>query len=123
KTTLCQGLAEALGASPGEAVSPTFTLCNVYRAQRPIFHLDLYRLDPGRAAEEFVGAGLEECLDGLCLVEWPERLARRFWPDERLELIIEPRGTGRILSARGTSPAAARIWRAATIAASDDGQE
>jgi tRNA threonylcarbamoyl adenosine modification protein YjeE len=114
KTTLCQGLAVAMGAVPSEVVSPTFTLCNVYQAARTIYHLDLYRLAPETAAEEFIGAGLEECLDGFCLVEWPERLRSDFWPEERLELKFEMSGETRLLTARGKSPAAVRLWRAAS---------
>ncbi|MDR1678131.1 MAG: tRNA (adenosine(37)-N6)-threonylcarbamoyltransferase complex ATPase subunit type 1 TsaE [Deltaproteobacteria bacterium] len=112
KTTLCQGLAEAMGAEPKEIVSPTFTLCNVYQTEKPLFHLDLYRLNQETAAEEFVGSGLEECLDGFCLVEWPERLNNEFWPTERLELIFDINGKNRILSACGQSPVATRIWQA-----------
>jgi tRNA threonylcarbamoyladenosine biosynthesis protein TsaE len=119
KTTLCQGLAVAMGAAANEVVSPTFTLCNVYPAQRTINHIDLYRLDPASAAEEFVGAGLDECLDGFCLVEWPERLSERFWPGERLELIFEMDGESRVLTARGASPAAARVWQAARTVTRD----
>jgi tRNA threonylcarbamoyladenosine biosynthesis protein TsaE len=112
KTTLCQGLAEALGAQPGEVVSPTFTLCNEYSAEIPLYHMDLYRLGEN-AAEEFAGAGLEERLEGLCLVEWPERLDSGFWPDDRLALFFQYAGDSRILSARGHNPLAVRIWETA----------
>lgn len=110
KTTLCQGLAEAMGAEPGEAVSPTFTLCNEYQTKIPLRHIDLYRLGPNAAAE-FVGAGLDECLDGLCLVEWPERMDDSFWPADRLELVFQYDGQGRLLRARGPSPLARKIWK------------
>jgi tRNA threonylcarbamoyladenosine biosynthesis protein TsaE len=100
-----------MGADPTEAVSPTFTLCNIYPAKKTIFHLDLYRLNPDTAAEEFVGAGLEDCLDGMCLVEWPDKLNQGFWPNERLELKFEINGESRILMARGLGPVAERIWR------------
>jgi tRNA threonylcarbamoyladenosine biosynthesis protein TsaE len=119
KTTLCQGLAAAMGAEASEVVSPTFTLCNVYQAPKTIYHIDLYRLGPETAAEEFIGAGLEECLDGFCLVEWPERLGEGFWPGERLELKIEINGETRVLTAKGKSATAGRIWRAARGAARD----
>jgi tRNA threonylcarbamoyladenosine biosynthesis protein TsaE len=114
KTTLCQGLAAAMGVEPKEVVSPTFTLCNVYFAEKTIYHLDLYRMDPDNAAEEFSGSGLEECLDGLCLVEWPERLSKQFWPENRLELVFEINGLRRILTAQGKTPVATRIWQAAS---------
>jgi tRNA threonylcarbamoyladenosine biosynthesis protein TsaE len=120
KTTLCQGLAEALGVKASEVVSPTFTLANVYSANgkvnqnsidnfKTINHLDLYRLGQ-RAPQEFLEAGLEECLDGLCLIEWPERLPRNFWPDERLELLFNYHSLGRTLRARQTTPRAQEIW-------------
>ncbi|MDR3204869.1 MAG: tRNA (adenosine(37)-N6)-threonylcarbamoyltransferase complex ATPase subunit type 1 TsaE [Deltaproteobacteria bacterium] len=108
KTTFCQGLAEALGTAPGEAVSPSFSLANVYQARRLIYHLDLYRLGP-QAEEEFLGAGLEEYLDGLCLVEWPERLKEDFWPEERLELVFNQQKT-RSLKARARDSAAYTLW-------------
>ncbi|MDR2302277.1 MAG: tRNA (adenosine(37)-N6)-threonylcarbamoyltransferase complex ATPase subunit type 1 TsaE [Deltaproteobacteria bacterium] len=113
KTTLCQGLAVAMGAEPTEVVSPTFTLCNVYSAQKTLYHLDLYRMDPDTAAQEFMGAGLDECLDGLCLVEWPERLSQNFWPDRRLELKFELSDQGRVLRAFGQNQVARRLWEAA----------
>jgi tRNA threonylcarbamoyl adenosine modification protein YjeE len=110
KTTLCQGFAEAMGAGPAD--SPTFALCNLYGGEVPISHLDLYRLGPD-AAGEFLGAGLDEFLDGLCLVEWPERLGDDFWPEKRRDLFFLYEGDGRSLRARGEHPLAATIWRRA----------
>jgi tRNA threonylcarbamoyladenosine biosynthesis protein TsaE len=72
KTCFVRGLARGLGiAEP--AVSPTFTLINEYDGDRPLFHVDLYRLThPGETA----GLGLEELPgQGVVAVEWPERLA------------------------------------------------
>jgi tRNA threonylcarbamoyl adenosine modification protein YjeE len=115
KTTLAQGLAEALGAEA--AVSPTFALANVYRGRRLVNHLDLYRLGE-RPLEEFFGAGLEECLDELCLVEWPDRLPDGFWPPERLDLFFDCRPPARRLGARPGDPAAAAVWRRTLSAAS-----
>jgi tRNA threonylcarbamoyladenosine biosynthesis protein TsaE len=109
KTTLCRGLAAALGADPKEVVSPTFTLANVYLADRPINHLDLYRLGDD-ACREFIEAGLEECFDSLCLVEWPERIDRDFYPDERLDLIFNYQSFGRTLRAFRTTLAAQNMW-------------
>ncbi|MDR1051011.1 MAG: tRNA (adenosine(37)-N6)-threonylcarbamoyltransferase complex ATPase subunit type 1 TsaE [Deltaproteobacteria bacterium] len=109
KTTFCQGLAEGAGVPPGLAASPTFSLCHQYPAAAALFHLDLYRLGPDAAAE-FEGAGLEECLDRLCLVEWPDRLAGSYWPPERLELYFINPGRGRVLEAAGDDPAALAIW-------------
>lgn len=111
KTTLAQGLAAALGVAKGEATSPTFTLANIYQGLKPVNHLDLYRLGE-KPLEEFHQAGLEERLEGLCLVEWPERLADDFWPEERLMLEIDYNEVGRWLRARGATPGSWELWRA-----------
>ena len=76
KTTLVQGIGEGLGISE-PIVSPTFTLINEYNQGRlPLYHLDLYRLEP----EGVVGLYLEqyweegEILPGITAIEWPEKL-------------------------------------------------
>lgn len=73
KTCFVQGLAKALGHAQG-ALSPTFQLVREHRGGRlDLYHIDLYRLSgPAEAA----GLGLEEYFDaqGVCAVEWPERL-------------------------------------------------
>ncbi|HIK37668.1 MAG: tRNA (adenosine(37)-N6)-threonylcarbamoyltransferase complex ATPase subunit type 1 TsaE [Geminocystis sp.] len=46
KTTLVQGLGQALGITE-PILSPTFTLINEYpEARIPLYHVDLYRLTP-----------------------------------------------------------------------------
>ena len=73
KTCFTRGLARALGHE--EAVlSPTFQLAREHRGGRlDLFHVDLYRLAGPAEAQ---GLGLEEYFDGdgVCAVEWPERL-------------------------------------------------
>lgn len=73
KTVFVRGIAAALGV--GEAVtSPTFTLINEYRSGSiPLYHMDLYRLSSIR---EMTDIGVEDYFygDGVCLVEWAERL-------------------------------------------------
>ncbi|HEY9845073.1 MAG TPA: tRNA (adenosine(37)-N6)-threonylcarbamoyltransferase complex ATPase subunit type 1 TsaE [Candidatus Caenarcaniphilales bacterium] len=76
KTTLVQGLAEGLGiAEP--IVSPTFNLINEYLTGRlPLYHIDLYRLQPPEVAAlhpEIYWEGVEIPL-GIVAIEWPERL-------------------------------------------------
>jgi len=55
-----------------EVPSPSFTLVQIYDTKiGPIFHYDLWRLDgPGSLAE----LDWEDALDGIVLVEWPDRL-------------------------------------------------
>lgn len=75
KTHLAKGICAALGVPPEEVVSPTFTLVHEYEgAGFPIYHMDAYRLE---RVEAFYDLGYEEYLygDGLCLIEWPERVA------------------------------------------------
>lgn len=93
KTTLARGLIRDLAGAETEAPSPTFTLVQIYAGpELTIWHFDLYRLnDPAEARE----LGLEEAVDGLALIEWPERLGRDL-PHARLEVRLSFSGEGRI---------------------------
>ena len=74
KTTLAKGIIAELTGVPFDAIqSPTFTLMNLYEGKCPIYHFDLYRL---KSAEEFIAKGFVDFLesDGICLIEWPERI-------------------------------------------------
>lgn len=79
KTTLAKGIVEGLGiAHQDEVSSPTFTLIHQYGGQcddhatRPVFHIDLYRLDEESEVETL---GLRDLFAGqsLILLEWAER--------------------------------------------------
>ena len=78
KTVFCKGVGEALGIPPDRIVSPSFTILTEHGSDRPgslpLYHADLYRLSGVREAE---GIGLDEALygDGICLVEWAEKIA------------------------------------------------
>jgi tRNA threonylcarbamoyladenosine biosynthesis protein TsaE len=79
KTCFVQGLAEALKITRS-VTSPTFIIVNEYKGERPLFHIDLYRLNsPAEAA----GVGLDEYVesDGITAIEWAERAAGILPPD------------------------------------------
>lgn len=111
KTTLARGLIRSLMDAATEAPSPTFTLVQTYAAPGlPIWHFDLYRLNDPREAREL---GLEEAVDGLALIEWPERLGRDL-PLARLEVRLSFAGHGRIARLVDLADWSARIdgdWR------------
>ncbi len=71
KTAFVRGVAKALGASPDDVSSPTFTLIQEYRGPITLQHVDLYRLKPS----EIEGLGLDELTDGEAVVaiEWADR--------------------------------------------------
>ena len=88
KTTLVQGIGEGLGlTSPID--SPTFTLINEYIEGRlPLYHLDLYRLQPEEVTAlnvETYWEGVEVPL-GIVAIEWAERLPYK--PDSYLSIVF-----------------------------------
>lgn len=84
KTTLAQGIAAGLGVRE-PVTSPSFTLVHEYQGRLPMYHLDLYRLEP----EAAWSLGLGEYLGrGVAVVEWPERLGCLL-PPEHLWVSME----------------------------------
>jgi tRNA threonylcarbamoyladenosine biosynthesis protein TsaE len=83
KTTFVQGAARALGVTD-PVVSPTFTLVRRYRGSRPVYHVDVYRLD---RIQEVIDLGFEEMFedDGVTFVEWGD-VIEGLLPDAYLEI-------------------------------------
>jgi tRNA threonylcarbamoyladenosine biosynthesis protein TsaE len=87
KTTLTKGIVEGRGvAAADEVSSPTFTLVHQYGDRRPVYHVDLYRLDEQREVESL---GLDELFSSadLVLLEWAERFPALL-PSTRTEIHI-----------------------------------
>lgn len=88
KTTLIREICAQLG-SEDVVTSPTFALVNRYEAAngRPIYHFDFYRID---RPEEAFDMGYEEYFysEGLCLVEWSEKI-EALLPDDVMTVKIE----------------------------------
>jgi tRNA threonylcarbamoyladenosine biosynthesis protein TsaE len=103
KTHLVRAIAEGLGVTNSRAVSsPTFVLIQEYSARLPIYHFDAYRL---KADADFADLGVHEYFagDGVCLVEWADRVERCL-PAEYLRITFTITGeTSRelLLEARG----------------------
>ncbi|MBQ2796225.1 MAG: tRNA (adenosine(37)-N6)-threonylcarbamoyltransferase complex ATPase subunit type 1 TsaE [Tidjanibacter sp.] len=89
KTTLVREICTLLG-SEDTVTSPTFALINRYNSAEgnAIFHFDFYRIE---RQEEAFDMGYEEYFysDGLCLVEWPEKV-EELLPDDVMKVTITP---------------------------------
>ena len=91
KTHLSRAIAEGLGVPDGRVVtSPTFVLIQEYEGRIPVYHFDVYRLADARA---FLDLGAAEYLggDGVCLIEWADRV-RDWLPDDTLWIELEITG-------------------------------
>ncbi|MBE5731125.1 MAG: tRNA (adenosine(37)-N6)-threonylcarbamoyltransferase complex ATPase subunit type 1 TsaE [Clostridiales bacterium] len=87
KTVFTRGVAAALGITDS-IVSPTFTLMNCYEGRLKLYHYDAYRLDSAEQAEErglteFFGAS-----DGVCIIEWPEKISEAI-PQDVIRVTIK----------------------------------
>lgn len=73
KTHFVKGIAEGVGLDQNEVHSPTYTLIHEYVGELPIYHFDCYRM---ASPQEALEIGVEEYFygDGVCVIEWPERI-------------------------------------------------
>lgn len=94
KTTLVQGIGSGLGIDEA-IVSPTFTLINEYTEGRlPLYHLDLYRLEPTEAASLYLETYWEgiEVPPGITAIEWAQKLPYK--PSSYLAVNMNHSATG-----------------------------
>jgi tRNA threonylcarbamoyladenosine biosynthesis protein TsaE len=98
KTCFVRGLARGLNVRDA-VTSPTFALIHQYSGDRPLHHVDLYRIGSADAAAEL---GLEELFDGpgVTVVEWADRADA-----------LLPARTVRIRMTEGAAPNERRILR------------
>ena len=80
KTTFTKGFCNYFGIEESNVRSPTFTLINVYPANKntqqaeQIVHIDTYRMEH---EQDLVDIGVEEYLDdpdSIVIIEWPEKI-------------------------------------------------
>ncbi len=97
KTSFVRGIIHAL-CGEVEVPSPTYTLVQTYEtADFDIWHFDLYRLEN---PADVWALGLEDAFDGMCLIEWPERI-ENLLSGEELELRLDFAENGRTLGYYG----------------------
>ena len=73
KTLFSQGFAKGLGIEDS-VNSPTFTIVQQYDEGRmPLYHFDVYRIEDSEEMDEI---GFADMIygDGVCLIEWAERI-------------------------------------------------
>ncbi len=111
KTHFVRAVAAGLGlADPHAVSSPTFVLIQEYPARLPVYHFDAYRL---RSAGDFFDLGAHEYFqgDGVCLVEWADRVAACL-PDDHVRITITPTGeNSRRFTLESTGEASAALLR------------
>ena len=74
KTQFIKGMAMGVGVGkPTYISSPSFTLINEYPGRIPFYHIDLFRLEWEKEAEEL---GLEDYFqgEGITAIEWADKI-------------------------------------------------
>jgi tRNA threonylcarbamoyladenosine biosynthesis protein TsaE len=108
KTCFTRGVVAAVAPESAHlAASPTFAIMNEYPGATTVYHFDFYRLT---GEGDIADLGFEDYLsgEGVCIVEWPERLGRLLPPDhlwitfahdgdDRRRIVVEAVGSGSIL--------------------------
>ncbi len=109
KTTLARALIRSLAGDPAlDVPSPTFTLVQSYEARLPVAHFDLYRIADARELEELGFS--EQAVDGVRLIEWPERAGDRL-PAHTITVVLTEKRAGRQAELTGPEQALARLGR------------
>ena len=86
KTKFVSGVCEGLAVADN-VTSPSFTLLNQYNGKMPVYHFDFYRMVDNAELREL---GVEEFFygDGVCLIEWADRIAE-WLPEKRIDVFLE----------------------------------
>ncbi len=87
KTVFTKGFARGLGIDEPVS-SPTFTILQIYEEGRlPLYHFDVYRIEEPEEMEE---VGFDDYIygDGVCLIEWANRI-EEILPENTIFIIIE----------------------------------
>lgn len=81
KTVFAKAFGHAMGIDG--VTSSTFNIIKEYNGELPLYHMDVYRLEDGNAAN----LGLEEYYEkgGVTIIEWAD-LIEDYLPEERLDI-------------------------------------
>ena len=94
KTLFTKGILNALEFDIDEVTSPSFTLVNLYKAERfDVYHIDLWRLDGKIDAAAAVG--LDEIIENenaITIIEWADRLGSFSFSNPVIRVNIEGYG-------------------------------
>lgn len=95
KTTFIKGVVCACAGEAREAVlSPTYSYLNIYTGPLPVYHFDLYRL---KGVDDFLSMGFDEYFyrDGICCIEWSERIEDILTVPQVIKITIAHQGENR----------------------------
>ncbi|MDQ3634365.1 MAG: tRNA (adenosine(37)-N6)-threonylcarbamoyltransferase complex ATPase subunit type 1 TsaE [Acidobacteriota bacterium] len=94
KTLLTKGIVNSLEFDIDEVTSPSFTLVNLYKAEKfEVYHIDLWRID--EKSDAVFAVGVNEILENknaVIIIEWAERLKNFTFPEKTL--IVKMEGDG-----------------------------
>ena len=96
KTTFIKTFCRELGITD-DVSSPTFSLVNEYLLPdgKSVFHFDFYRINDISEAEDM---GIYEYFDnGICLIEWGEKINSILEKEPRILVKITPRDDKRFI--------------------------
>jgi len=88
KTCFTRGLVSSiLPHSTHLVASPTFAIMNEYSGEKPVYHFDFYRL---AGSSDVFEMGFDEYFagDGICIIEWAERL-EELLPKDSITITFE----------------------------------
>ncbi|VAX36913.1 tRNA threonylcarbamoyladenosine biosynthesis protein TsaE [hydrothermal vent metagenome] len=108
KTRLTRAICTGMEVDARDINSPTFVLIQEYAGRLPLYHFDTYRLND---TDEFLELGADELLDGegVCFVEWADRVADVL-PKDLIRIEIEITGeTSRLFHISATGPKSQRM--------------
>ncbi len=94
KTLLTKGIVNSLQFDIDEVTSPSFTLVNLYKAEKfEVYHIDLWRID--EKSDAAFAVGLNEILENenaVLIIEWAERLKNFTFPEKTFCVKLEGDG-------------------------------